>query len=266
MTGATAPAIFLQPRWMAVCLLAAHLCWPSDFLQSAETITAYVDAQGRVIFVNESHEPRAPAPPLPPGNASAPSGRKVVASTNGALANGAPLSSASNGSLPDSSNAAAIPLPEHIDTLIEQAASHHQVDPDLVRAIIQVESNFNPYAVSPKGAQGLMQLIPATARRFGVANPFDPRANIDGGIRYLKYLLGMFDGDLRLTLAAYNAGENNVARRRDVPPIRETQNYVRKIAELYPLRVLPGGLPPAPQIVRFVDSSGVIHFSNTGMP
>src|SRR6185436_18480786 len=122
------------------------------------------------------------------------------------------------------------------------------------------------YAVSPAGARGLMQLIPATAMRFGVGNPFDPRANLDGGIRYLKYLLGLFHGDLQLSLAAYNAGEDAVARSGGIPAYRETQNYVRKIAEIYPLRPMPAGLPPEPIIVKYLDSDGVVHFSNTEMP
>jgi len=153
-----------------------------------------------------------------------------------------------------------------LDALIKQAAARHQVDPNLIRAIIQVESNFDPFAVSPAGAHGLMQLIPATAQRFGVANPFDPRANLDGGIRYLKHLLGLYQGDLQLTLAAYNAGENSVARFQGVPAYRETQNYIRKIGALYPMRIVSGGFRPEPQIMRFVDAAGVVHFSNTDAP
>lgn len=154
----------------------------------------------------------------------------------------------------------------HLDAIIEEAADQHQIDPDLVRAIIQVESNFNPYAISPRGARGLMQLVPATARRFGVRNAFDPRSNLDGGIRYLKYLMGMFEGDLQLSLAAYNAGEDAVARSRGVPPFRETRNYLRKITQIYPLRSAPSGSPPIPRIEKFVDSRGIVHFSNTDLP
>ena len=146
------------------------------------------------------------------------------------------------------------------------------MDPELVRAIVQVESNYNPYAVSPRGARGLMQLIPATARRFGVTDIFDPEENLGGGIRYLKYLMGMFDGDLQLSLAAYNAGENVVARWRRVPPIPETRNYVRKIGAIYPLRrpspptAGNGAAPSAPRIVKAVDGNGVVHFTNTDQP
>jgi soluble lytic murein transglycosylase-like protein len=155
---------------------------------------------------------------------------------------------------------------DQIHSLIEHAATRHELDPDLIRAIVQVESNYNPFAVSPKGARGLMQLIPATARRFGVRDPFDPRSNLDGGARYLKYLMGLFGGDLQLSLAAYNAGEEAVARRKGVPPYRETRNYLRKIGQIYPLRNGASGTPSAPRIIKSVDQRGVAHFSNTDLP
>jgi Transglycosylase SLT domain len=123
------------------------------------------------------------------------------------------------------------------DHHIEDAARHHLVSADLVRAVIQVESEFDSLAVSSKGAQGLMQLMPPTARRFGVADSFDPRQNIFGGTQYLRFLLDLFNGDVSLALAGYNAGENAVARYRGVPPYRETRNYVQKIHDL-----LGGGL------------------------
>ena len=156
----------------------------------------------------------------------------------------------------------ATPAP-HIDRLIEGAAERHQVDPQLIRALVQVESGFNPRAVSSKGAEGLMQLIPATARRFGTRDTFDPQANLDGGVRYLRHLLDLYNGDLELALAAYNAGENAVGRHNGVPPYRETQNYLKKIFALYPTR---RSVRPESGIVRFVDRRGVVHFSNTGMP
>lgn len=122
--------------------------------------------------------------------------------------------------------------PERLGELIEQTAQRHEVDPHLVRSVVQVESGFNPYAVSPKGAQGLMQLIPATARRFGVANPFDPASNLEAGVKYLKYLKDLFQDD-RLALAAYNAGEGAVQRHKGIPPYAETQEYVEKVKRLY---------------------------------
>jgi len=120
-----------------------------------------------------------------------------------------------------------------VDAAIEQAAAQHQVDPNLVRAMVKVESNFNPQAVSRKGAMGLMQLMPATARSLNVNNPFDPQENVDAGVRYMKNLLRNFGGDVRLSLAAYNAGEGAVARSRGIPHITETQNYVKQITDLY---------------------------------
>jgi soluble lytic murein transglycosylase-like protein len=120
-----------------------------------------------------------------------------------------------------------------LDSTIEQAAAKNGVDPNLVRAIIKVESNFNPNAVSNKGAMGLMQLMPYTASQLSVRNPFDPQQNVDAGVRHLRRLLNNFHGDVRLSLAAYNAGEGAVARSRGVPPIAETQNYVKKITDMY---------------------------------
>ncbi len=119
-----------------------------------------------------------------------------------------------------------------VDELVEEAAKKYGVDPLLIHSVIQVESSYNPFAVSPKGAEGLMQLIPETARRFGVANPFDPKQNIDAGVRYLKYLKDLFRDD-RLALAAYNAGEGAVARYKWIPPYRETREYLRRVAETY---------------------------------
>lgn len=118
------------------------------------------------------------------------------------------------------------------DTDIEAAARLHQVSPELVKAVIAVESEFDQWAVSSKGARGLMQLMPATARRFGVADPFDARANIFAGTQYLAILLDQFAGDVTLALAAYNAGPNAVARYRGIPPYRETRGYVAKVQSL----------------------------------
>lgn len=120
------------------------------------------------------------------------------------------------------------------DDAIRHHAGRHGVSADLVRAVIQVESAFNPAAVSPKGAMGLMQLMPATATEFGVQNPFEPEQNIRGGVAYLKRLLDRYDQRLELALAAYNAGPGNVEKYGDVPPFSETRNYIRKITESAP--------------------------------
>jgi soluble lytic murein transglycosylase-like protein len=118
-------------------------------------------------------------------------------------------------------------------TLAHRLARQYAMDERLVQAVITVESNFNPYAVSRAGAQGLMQLMPATAIRYNVDNPFDPRANVEGGIRYLKDLLQRYAGNVRWALAAYNAGEGAVTRYGGIPPFLETQQYVKRVMTLY---------------------------------
>jgi len=122
---------------------------------------------------------------------------------------------------------------ENYDPIIVSASNHFTIDPDLVRSIIQTESNFNPWSVSPKGASGLMQLMPSTAREMVVSNPFDPKENIYGGVRYLRKLLQRFHQDLSLALAAYNAGPERVASRNEIPKIEETQNFVKKVKTYY---------------------------------
>ncbi len=157
--------------------------------------------------------------------------------------------------------------PQDIDSAIDQAASRHNVDPNLVRAVIKVESNFNPNAVSRKGAMGLMQLMPQTARQLNVANPFDPQQNVDAGVRHLKQLMENYGGDVKLTLAAYNAGQGAVARSAGVPHFAETRNYVNRITQLY-----YGGSDPGTRFLQNPmhdpihvqrDARGVLHISNT---
>ncbi len=157
---------------------------------------------------------------------------------------------------------------EEIDRLVEQTASRFRVDPELVHAIIRVESDYDPKAISRKGAMGLMQLVPATAQRYGVENPFDPKQNLEGGVNYLKYLLDLFGGDLGLSLAAYNAGEHSVQRSGGIPAFSETRNYVHKVTSLYQIRDAPRPAkptpkePPKPPIIRYIDERGVVHYTN----
>jgi soluble lytic murein transglycosylase-like protein len=119
------------------------------------------------------------------------------------------------------------------DVYIRQAATLYQIPVELVRAVIKVESNYDPRVISRANARGLMQLIPGTAERMMVSDVFDPRQNIFGGVRYLRILANLFNGDLELTVAAYNAGENAVIRYGGIPPYEETQGYVRKVLAYY---------------------------------
>lgn len=151
--------------------------------------------------------------------------------------------------------------PRALQRTIEQIAGEHGVDPLLVHSMIRVESGYNPFAVSHKGAEGLMQLIPATARRFGVGNSFSITENIQGGVRYLRYLLDMFQ-DEELALAAYNAGEEAVRRHGGIPPYPETRNYVRLVGARYREARGPAGpehLAEHPPIEVFTDSAGRVH-------
>jgi soluble lytic murein transglycosylase-like protein len=148
-----------------------------------------------------------------------------------------------------------------LDALIEAAASRHGVDANLVRALIKVESNFNPRARSHKGAMGLMQLMPATARALKVADPYDAAQNVEGGVRHLRGLMDDHNGDVELSLAAYNAGAGAVQRYNGVPPYKETRNYVRKITAMYGGSGRREGSSSAP-IRMERDSSGKLTFTN----
>ena len=166
-------------------------------------------------------------------------------------------------SLPVSSS----PKSLSFDPIIEKYASNYQLDPSLIRSIIAQESGFNPKAVSAKGAQGLMQLMPETAARLGVRNSLDPEQNIQGGVKHFKFLMDSFNNNLELSLAAYNAGEKLVQRLGRVPAIKETRDYVQSITKRYgkkeigpqaEARETPALLP----IFRFVDESGTSHLTN----
>jgi len=148
--------------------------------------------------------------------------------------------------------------------IIEKVAAAYEISPALVNAIIKVESNYQAQAVSPKGAQGLMQLMPGTAKRFGVTDVFDPEDNITGGVKYLDFLFEEFgEQNLKLVLAGYNAGEEAVRKHGNmIPPYKETQRYVKDVLALY----LPGGTPyqqvQGSSIYKYVTKDGVVAFTN----
>jgi len=250
----------------------------------SEKITA-TDEHGRKIYVNDTaatsparHTQEAQTPrrtlmywsskdnrwkPVPPPNAAAMrAARSAAAEVNQYV--GRESNQSANAKIVAANFSNTLTTGADIDSAIEQAAARHNVDPNLVRAVVKVESNFNPNALSRKGAMGLMQLMPSTARQLNVKNPFDPEQNVDAGVRHLKQLLESYGGDIKLTLAAYNAGAGAVARSSGVPRYAETQNYVRRITDLY-----YGGSPfgrsgVAHDPVRIQrDARGVLHISNT---
>jgi hypothetical protein len=166
-----------------------------------------------------------------------------------------------------------IPITTHNDgyhPIINKKAKENDVDPSLITAVIKAESNGNPRAVSRKGAKGLMQLMPETANDMQVKNPFDPKENIDGGTRYLRYLIERFNGNLTLALAAYNAGARTVEKHGSVPPIAETKHYVRKVLALYKGKTdihFPGSnnsnkMKKSEPIYKIVMDDGTVLFTN----
>jgi soluble lytic murein transglycosylase-like protein len=152
-----------------------------------------------------------------------------------------------------------------VEKLVRETADRHNVDPALVRAVIETESHWNPGAISNRGAVGLMQLIPTTAQRFGARDLFNPKQNVDAGVHYLKTLLERYNGNLDLALAAYNAGEGAVAKAHGIPAFRETRDYVQKVQNAY-FRPGSGRLADAwyhPHAIhREVNPSGRVVFTN----
>jgi soluble lytic murein transglycosylase-like protein len=252
---------------------------------TAAPITAS-DENGRKIYVNESapivrHSESAEThrralmywsakdsrwKPVPPPNAATMKAARSAAAELSQYFNRETAQSA-NARIQAANSGAAASSSQEIDAAITMAAARHSVDPNLVRAVVKVESNFNPNAVSRKGAMGLMQLMPSTARQLKVQNPFDPQQNVDAGVRHLKQLLESYGGDVKLTLAAYNAGSGAVARSAGVPRYAETQNYVRRITGLYynhgGLNVAPGDIPSREPVRVQRDARGVLYISNT---
>ena len=266
-----------------VLSLTPQLC-AADGDGSSEKITA-TDDHGRKVYVNDSvgaspahHVEASESPrrtlmywsskenrwkPVPPASAaSMRAARSAAAEVSQYI--GRESNQSANAKIVAANFRGTSVTSGDIDSAIEQAAARHNVDPNLVRAVVKVESNFNPNAVSRKGAMGLMQLMPSTARQLNVKNPFDPEQNVDAGVRHLKQLLESYGGDIKLTLAAYNAGAGAVARSSGVPRYAETQNYVRRITNLYYGGATFDAGTVAHDPVRIQrDARGVLCISNT---
>ena len=191
---------------------------------------------------------------------------QVVRGTDGAIvasnrSGGAYARPAGTPAQPRAEVAASPSAPGELAALIDQAARRHGLSSDLILAVVATESAFDPGAVSPKGARGLMQLMPNTAEELGVTDLYDPQRNLEGGVRHLRALLDSFEGNLPLALAAYNAGETAVRRYGGVPPYPETQDYVRKVLRLAGTRGVGSALL-GPRLVRYRDSKGTFVMSN----
>ena len=269
----------LQIALMASPVIATFLSFATPQLQAqagfntVASITSATDDSGRKIYVNDaiSALPRRAAVPavqtsgLMYWSPSAHHWKSVPPAKIGAARSAA--AEVSNTQQVSSFVRGKPFTQQEIDAAIDLAASRHNVDPSLVRAVIKVESNFNPNAVSRKGAMGLMQLMPQTARQLNVVNPFDPEQNVDAGVRHLKRLMENYGGDVKLSLAAYNAGAGAVARSAGIPRFGETRNYVKRITQLYYSGTSPGirilSSPAREPVLVQRDDRGVLHFSNT---
>lgn len=210
----------MKTSTMKTLLMTAALCVAlGTALPARAQLSYYVDEQGNIIYTNDD------APRRPKASAEKATGGK-----------GSPAAESNQSSSAlhaANSTTAAQPGPDVLHQLVQETAHKHNVDPNLVSAVISTESNWNTSAISRKGAQGLMQLVPETAQHFGVYNPFDPAQNVDAGVRYLSMLLDRYNGDLPRALAAYNAGPSVVDRWGGVPNYRETREYVQKVTSSY---------------------------------
>jgi soluble lytic murein transglycosylase-like protein len=215
-------------------------------------IVSYKDSSGKRVFINSD-----PVPVTRPS--------KIPLLRTDATGVGQRTTQTSFAASSSDMSTAELANREKIEDMIREVSARYRVDPALVRAVIQTESNWNSTAVSRKGALGLMQLVPTTAQQLGVNNAFDPKQNLDGGVRYLHTLLERYNGDLDRALAAYNAGPSAVDRAGGIPQYRETRNYVQKVTDSY---FRPGSdrLPRAFEerrpIYRAVESDGRVVFKN----
>ncbi|PYV58963.1 MAG: hypothetical protein DMG90_16060 [Acidobacteria bacterium] len=263
----------LQLALMASPVIATLLSLSTAYLQAQAGISATTDDDGHKIYVNDT----VTAPKKSPRPATYISSGLVYWSPSAhrfkPVAPASIRAARSAAAEVDQSQQASTffrgkPFTaQDIDAAIEAAAARHNVDPSLVRSVIKVESNFNPNALSRKGAMGLMQLMPQTARQLNVTNPFDPEQNVDAGVRHLKQLMESFGGNVPLSLAAYNAGAGAVARSGGIPRYPETRNYVRRITGLYFGGAQPGyrimGTPVREPVRVQRDERGVLYVSNT---
>lgn len=215
-------------------------------------IVSYLDSSGKRVFVNAEAPNSAPRPSRTP---------LLKTAATGFTPRTAPTSLANSSEM----STAEMANREKIEEMIREVSARYRVDPALVRAVMQTESNWKSSAVSRKGALGLMQLEPGTAQALGVNNAFDPKQNLDGGVRYLHMLLERYNGDLDRALAAYNAGPGAVDRAGGIPQYRETREYVQKVTDSY---FRPGSdrLPRAFEqrrpIYRAVAADGRVVFTN----
>jgi hypothetical protein len=216
------------PTILAASALTLGVCPRAFARQSA--IEPSINSRGKLIFTNNIENNPTPLPKAVRGIPGPAEISSVVPAPSSKL--GSAVSALAASLKPDGMSATQM-APEEIARMITAISLQHGVDPELVAAVIKAESNYNQWAVSSKGARGLMQLIPATGQRFGVRNLFDARDNIQGGVRYLRFLLEKFDGNIELSLAAYNAGEGVVERLGRIPPYDETRAYVTKIRSVY---------------------------------
>ena len=226
---------------LALCAIPAH-----------GQIVSYLDSGGKRVFINA--DPTSAA-------------RGAKASNRGftSLAGAMPHATQTPPGVSSTLGVAEQANRQKIEVMIREVSARYNVDPALIRAVIETESNWNSKAISRKGALGLMQLVPGTARQLGVNNAFDPKQNLDGGVRYLHTLLERYNGDLDRALAAYNAGPGAVDRARGVPRYRETRDYVQKVTDSYfrpGSNRLPHAFDAARPIYRMVAEDGRVVFTN----